>query len=252
MSLALVATSRRVSLDGAFNFRDVGGYRGDGGRLVRWHRLYRSDGPHGLTSSDAQSLNRLNLRSIVDLRSPGESPARFIEVVNGARSYELPMVNIDEEIPGFDSWSDPAFVATRYLALFSSGEESLIELIAILTDARATPALVHCTAGKDRTGIAIAMILSLLGVSDEDIVSDYSLSASAMKTYVGWLSRQYPDGADRLQEMRPALLAAAPDSMRIFLRDVRRTLGSFEHWIATVGMGSAVRYLRASLLTRPE
>jgi protein-tyrosine phosphatase len=129
-----------------------------------------------------------------------------------------------------------------------AGHESISEALAILTDPEAYPAMLHCSAGKDRTGILSALILGLLGVPDEVIVVDYTLSGPAMVRFVDHLHRTYPDARERLERIAPAMISADPEAMRGFIDGLRTAHGSFEGYVADLGMASAVPYLRANLL----
>ncbi len=250
MTVAIANPRRHLHLDGCFNFRDLGGYAGEWGRTVRWRRLFRADGPHDLTPQDGDALNELGLRSVIDLRAPSERHASYVDSITGARCHALPMVDL---VPGLDElaeWSNPAFVATRYRDMFESGTEAIIEVVAILTDPNAAPAVVHCSAGKDRTGIVSALLLGLLGVEDDTIVADYALSARPMRRFSAWLLAQYPDDRERLRRAVPALVAAEPVAMRRFLDGLRSDYGSLSGWAAANDVDSAIPFLRASFLER--
>src|SRR4029077_17029923 len=90
--------------------------------------------------------------------------------------HHLPLVDVLPDRKGMPSWIDTAFVAARYREMLARGTDSVAEGFAGLPDPSAYPAVLHCAAGKDRTGIVSALVLGLLGVADEDIVADYALS----------------------------------------------------------------------------
>lgn len=163
-----------VPLGGSKNCRDVGGYVTVDGFRVRRGLLFRSDLPL-LELEHAAELDELALRTVIDLREPEErdaSPASFagrsLRIV--ARTFGLgPVVAAD---PSKASSLDRLYeTAIRELG------ESIAGVVTELCAPDALPALVHCTAGKDRTGIVIGLVLSALGVSDDDVARDYALTA---------------------------------------------------------------------------
>jgi protein-tyrosine phosphatase len=239
---------RHVTLDGCFNFRDLGGYAGADGRHVKWRRLFRADGPHALTLQDRDALGALGLRSVIDLRAPTEGHASYLDVVSGAQCHALPLLDLVPDDADIEKWVDPNYVARRYREMFETGSEVIIEVIATLTDPAAAPAVVHCSAGKDRTGIVSGVLLALLGVDDDTIVADYALSARAMRRFTTWLFAHDPNGHDRIRRALPALVAAEPAAMHDFLTGLRADYGSIVGWAEQHDIGSAVGFLRASFL----
>ena len=242
---------RRLGFDGCFNFRDLGGYRTGTGRWVRPERLYRADGPHALSDADAERLRALGLATVIDLRTPGEVETRgcYLSTLGDVVEYHLPMIDVlpdAEELPG---WIDPQVVARQYRVMLDRGEETIAEALAILSDPSAYPAMFHCSAGKDRTGVLAAVLLGLLGVPDDTIVADYSLSATAMHRLVDHYRNAYPDAGEQLSRIAPAMVAADPEAMSAFLAGVRDDYGTFDEYADAIGVGSAVRYIRAALLT---
>lgn len=186
---ALIAYSRRMTqlsrtfaLAGASNFRDLGGYAGLDGRSVRWRALYRSDHLAGLTQEDARVLAGLGLARVVDFRGVGEStgpsaalPAlRYqalpIEPTVVQRAKELALTGQAMTAP-----IAAGLMRETYRAFVSDNQAQFAGLFAQLLDEGA-PLVFHCTAGKDRTGFAAALILLALGVSRETVVQDYLLT----------------------------------------------------------------------------
>jgi protein-tyrosine phosphatase len=179
-----IVAERRLPLEGAHNFRDLGGYRTADGHFVRWGRLYRSDDLAELTDADLEALAQLRLRWICDFRGPDErdrSPDRLpatappeVEVLEiSGTSIPMPELRsriLSGDLDGIDMdelliESNVAF-ATR----FAHRYRTLFERIA---EPENLPAVIHCTAGKDRTGLAAALILLSLGVPRETVFADY-------------------------------------------------------------------------------
>ena len=222
---------RHLPLEGSFNFRDLGGYRTTDGSETLVRRLYRADGPHALTEADTARLEALDVATVIDLRTESEAAERghYTPHLPAAVTYSLSMTDVLPDSDELPSWIEPEFVAARYREMLDAGNEAVSESLAILTDPDAYPALIHCSAGKDRTGILSAIILGVLGVGDETIVEDYALSGPAMVQLVEHFRRRYPDAREQLTRISPALVAAEPETMRALpvhgprgLRVVRR------------------------------
>ena len=164
------ATGPFLPLDGVRNARDAGGHFTRDGRLVRRLKLLRSAGLQDLTEHDRGVLAEIGLRTVIDLRSAGEiadAPDPLDDL--GIRQFHFPpLLSLLDDIPGT--------MADLYLYMIDNGGQAFAASIRELAQSAALPALVHCTAGKDRTGLLVAMVLDLLGVDEETIVEDYLLS----------------------------------------------------------------------------
>jgi hypothetical protein len=106
----------------------------------------------------------------------------------------------------------------------------------------------HCSAGKDRTGVLSALLLAFLGVPDETIVADYALSAAAMDRLLARLKAEYPEAQDEVERYAPAILHVVPETMEQFLADVRAGYGTYDELAASLGVTSSVEILRATVL----
>jgi protein tyrosine/serine phosphatase len=245
-----VSESRFVDLQGCFNFRDLGGYRAAGGHTVRWRRLFRADGLHRLTDEDRLDLTHVGLRTVIDLRSGDEltERGRIVWPAPGLAYHHLPMFDVLPDREEFPTWVDSAYVARRYAEILEQGSWTISESLRLLADPATYPAVIHCAAGKDRTGILSAVLLGLLGVPDEDIVADYALSGGAMVRFLAWLRTEYPDAKDQLERSSAAIVAAEPETMALFLQRFRSVHGSFEDYAESLGMIGAVTALRSALL----
>jgi protein-tyrosine phosphatase len=243
---------RRLELEGVWNFRDLGGYRARDGRQVRWRRLFRADGLDRLTAADLQHIERLRLRTVIDLRTGDEvARGRMATADAPVGWHHLPMLEVLPARERYNAWVTPAHVAEQYLGMISSGEATVRGFLHLVCDADRYPLVFHCFAGKDRTGILTALVLGLLGVADDDIASDYALSAAAMHRLLEWLRAQYDEGAaelERLESSAAAIVAAEPETMAAFLRQFRAAYGSFEAYAVSVGYPDAAERLAGILL----
>ncbi len=245
---AATGVSRHVELAGCCNFRDLGGYAARDGRRSRWRRLFRSDGLTQLTGDDLAILARLGITSVIDLRTPLEVRTRGRFDQPGVAYYHLPL---SDSLPGAEqapAWHDAAFVAARYRRMVAEGASALRQVLHLLADPATYPAVFHCSVGKDRTGVLAAVVLGLLGVPDEVIVWDFTLSRRPMHELADRLRRQYADNADVVEQFVPVVLAVEPAAMSGFIAGVYEEYGSFEGLAGAVGAASAVEPMRRLLL----
>jgi protein-tyrosine phosphatase len=158
------------------------------------------------------------------------------------------MADVLPDVDELPTWTDPKIVTARYGEMLDAGHDAVCETLAILTDPDAYPAMVHCTAGKDRTGILSAIVLGIVGVPDESIIADYALSGPAMARFIEHLHRTHPDAQEQLVRIAPAMIAAEPATMRGFVNGVTERYGSFSGYATEMGMASVVPHLRHNLL----
>jgi protein-tyrosine phosphatase len=178
---SLVVAERNIPLESVNNLRDIGGYRTLDGHMVRWGKVYRSGNLSRLSEGDKAYLADLGIRMVCDLRSSGRVKRTPDRLPPGAEYLHSPIYE-DE----FNQEVFPAILFRRHLLgdVLGSGYRNWPEtgaraygkLLGIIADLSNLPLLFHCTAGKDRAGIATAILLSLLGVPEETIIADYSLT----------------------------------------------------------------------------
>ncbi|HTZ07552.1 MAG TPA: tyrosine-protein phosphatase [Acidimicrobiales bacterium] len=250
MTDAATEPARRLTLSGCVNFRDLGGYPTQDGRRLRWRTLFRADGLAGLDADDCAQLAAFGLRTVIDLRTVGEveQRGRFPLERFEVEYHHLPLTDILPSQEDLRRYDEPAFVTSRYHELFTEGSRSLAQAVRILAEPGALPAVFHCSAGKDRTGILAALVLAFLGVPRAAIVDDYALSAEAMVALLERLKREYAESADEVERYRPAVVNAAPQTMDAFLDALEDEHGSFDRLADTLGVTDAVARLREELL----
>jgi len=178
-----IAPTRVVPLQGGRNFRDLGGYRTGDGRMVKWGMLYRSGSMTGLTADDYAALEKRGIRVVCDLRATAERQA---EPVNWPHAG-TPRVLADDYVMDngqFLPKGDPSKVtgeqvrgamASSYPRLLTQFNSQYRRMFGELLAGHA-PLAFNCSAGKDRTGIGAALILTALGVPRETVIGDYMLS----------------------------------------------------------------------------
>lgn len=173
---------RRLPLAGATNFRDLGGYSGLDGRSVRWRRLFRSDHLAELTPEDRAALAALGLGTAIDFRGEHERAA-MPYALPGVRlmplSIEPSVVQRMDQMAAAGRPRDAAMAADAmrdlYVRLVDDAPHRFAALFSHLLQTDA-PVVFHCTAGKDRTGMAAALLLLALGVHPDDVMADFLLT----------------------------------------------------------------------------
>ena len=242
--------SRALTFEGCVNFRDLGGYRTRDGRRTGWRRLFRADGLNKLSEADRAQLIELDVVTVIDLRTVDEAEQRGRFPVDQVpvRYVDLPLTDVlpsAEEIP---SWGEASYVASRYVEMVSQGGSALTGAIEALASQDSLPAVFHCSAGKDRTGVLSALILAFLGVPDATIVEDYALSAAAMGELLDRLKAEYPDSTEEVERYAPTILNVVPATMEEFLGTIRNEYGTYDALADSLGVTEAVARIRPLVL----
>jgi protein-tyrosine phosphatase len=229
---------RHLPLEGTRNVRDVGGYPADGGRRTRWRTLLRSDELTALPPHAQAELIRLGLRQVIDLRWPDEaerSPNVFRRSAS-VRYVNLPLL-VDDPTPH-------AGLAGMYRHVFDVRATQLAAVARSLLEPDGLPAIVGCAAGKDRTGVTIALLLDLVGVPTEVIVEDYALTAGFFAT-----PRSLVAAPDWRHE--PLDLENAPELMADALAHLDRAHGGARALLRREGLADAELDRLVDRLTEP-
>ena len=236
----MVAARRTLPLDGASNFRDLGGYPTADGRETRWGQVFRSDALHRLSPADQTVVNGLGLRVVYDLRTdeerthmPSILPAELRQVrltIGGDATRTNPLNEKFAQGKLNDLPDD--FLAQVYRDLTLHNAPTFGRLLTGLADDE-LPALFHCTAGKDRTGMSAALLLSVLGVPEDTVLDDYVLSRAFLTERR--ISRLRPKLVELgMDEDRYYTIFGAPrEAMATALADLREKHGSVETYLTT-------------------
>lgn len=239
---------RHVRLEGPANFRDVGGYTTADGRHVRTGLVFRSDSLSRITAADARILESLGVRTFIDLRTYDEidrTPAALLDEL-GVRYEHVPI--IDE---GGASSRPKDYVMPELHVAYAGMLDRFGDRLARALDLLVTsdkPTVFYCEAGKDRTGLVAALLLSTLGVSDADIAADYALTTGALPVIVG----RVRDGVTFEPTDRPLpdhAYTAEEATMLATLGALRARYGSVEEYLRAHELSEDnVAALRAELL----
>lgn len=245
---------RLVALDAVHNFRDLGGYPTASGRTTRWRTLFRADGLYRLTTDDLEVVRGLGLRTVIDLRTEQEltNSGRFPVEYHPITFHHVPVIDstwtglpIDEVRD-----RDPAeFLEWAYLDMLNQTPERFARAFEHLCEAEVLPAVFHCAAGKDRTGVLSMLVLGALGVPDDIIVADYALTTEATERMREWARRESPDLSRRLADVPAAFVASVPEAMRRVIDIVNERHGSLRGLVHALGVGDdAVAHLQSTML----
>ncbi len=243
-----VSHDRQIPLEGAVNFRDLGGYRSADGRTIRWRSLFRADDLSRLTRPDRATVRTLGIATVIDLRSRAEvERERFPVDEIPVGFHHLPLV---ATLPTFDEYrSGPAWFAGHYLDIARGSGLQIAQALGIVARPESCPVIVHCAAGKDRTGVLVAVLLALLGIPDETIAEDYALSEKAMDAQLRRLVERLPEHEDEIRSVASTMLSATPANIVALLDGLRAEHGSVEGYAAAHGAGDdVVASLRHGLL----
>jgi protein-tyrosine phosphatase len=167
---------RHWPLEGVYNLRDVGGYTTHDGRKTRWRTFLRADALHKLTPAAQQALIDHGVRTIIDLRHDDELAAAPNVFANSDQVtyHNLPLF---AGASPSGNRTMPPDLETIYRYVLDERQTAVKAVFDAMTAADAFPVLIHCTAGKDRTGVITALMLGLAGVHAETIAEDYALTA---------------------------------------------------------------------------
>jgi protein-tyrosine phosphatase len=234
-----------IPLVSASNLRDLGGWPTQDGRRVRRGLVYRSAALTALVPQDQAAVDALEFRSVVDLRGnaertlhpvhiPGATTFTFaIEAAVGAELTDI--LRTGCAAPDATPDSLMALLAEAYRSFALQYARQYGDFLALLLDRERTPLLVHCSAGKDRTGFGAALLLSALGVAWEDVVEDYLATNRLWRREI--LRRlTLPD------DMKDVLLGAHQPLLEAAFAAIRQEYGSLQAYLAgPIGLSPAAR-----------
>src|SRR3954451_1716091 len=233
--------TRHLNLAGASNFRDLGGYPAIGGRLVRWRQIFRSNHLGHLTAADMEILRPLGLKSAFDFRGADERVAAICGLAEIA-VHSLPIeptviAELQERLAsGVPLSSADAVEVMResYRNYVRHNTQSFRALFAHLLEDHA-PLVIHCTAGKDRTGFACALILHALGVPDDIIAEDYLLTNRFYR-------RDPASGTDLPEDVREAIGSVEASYLAAAFEAIHADFGDLEGYLRDgLGLGESER-----------
>ena len=231
---------RAIPVEGAYNVRDLGGYETADGREVRWRTLFRAADIHALTPAAQATLIDAGVRTVIDLRGSRElvEAASVFKDLSGVQ-YRPHNMTGDTLIDRWGAVPVPADssirLSTMYSTVLDERGEMVKTILETVSQPGTLPAVFHCTAGKDRTGVLAALLLGIAGVPHDRIVEDYALSAR----FLYGTSTVPPDGSGA-DEFPPFEEYQAkwcpPAAMGLTLDHVESKYGSIEAYVKSIGV----------------
>jgi protein-tyrosine phosphatase len=234
-----LVAERLLPLEGAQNFRDLGGYPTRSGRRVRWNRVFRSDSLSDLTAADLGRLERLGLRLVCDFRGDaevedepnrlaGRAPFDYWRQPLGDRSVQPAEWRRRFESGDFGE-IDASWLTRSYRGMIDDCAAEIGAVFRRLAREAGLPAVLHCTAGKDRTGVTAALLLLLLGVPREHVIEDYALTGLYTGDRIRAAERFFSGRGIEPDRVR-ALLGSEPSTLAAALDHLDEAHGGAERW----------------------
>ena len=223
------STAQRIPIEGTYNFRDVGGYPTEGG-VTREGKLYRADALGRLGESGREGLRELGIRIVIDLRDdfevqslPDDLTGLDVEVLH------LPVF----EGSGASASTVGATIVHLYDKIVFQHTEVIVRALREIADTGDEPVVVHCTAGKDRTGIVVALALLAVGVDRRTVVDDYALTEANLQG--PWLEgmlelvREY--GVEVTPDLRVILGGSPREALETTIDSIEERYGSVREYL---------------------
>jgi protein-tyrosine phosphatase len=238
---------RHLPLSGTYNVRDIGGYLTQDGQMTRWRTLFRADNLHRLTSNAQSTLLGHGLATVIDLRRSDELQIAPNVFAGSSRvTYRHLSLLVDTPpVPG-----TPRALTDTYRHILDQRQAQVLQVLRVLATPGALPAVVHCTAGKDRTGVIVALLLGLAGVAHETIIADYALTARYLTDgFIDGIRQRALQRGYTWEQYAP-LVQCPPAFMHDTLHELQVQYGGLEAYIRHIGLNTAeIEHLRSALVT---
>jgi protein-tyrosine phosphatase len=236
--------NRDIAISGSFNTRDLGGYRTRDGRYVAWRKTFRSGNLASVDQTGLATLKQLSVTRVIDLRSQRERQAEP-DPFGPDDSIELVGISLFDDL-------DPSrlpqgnVLLSLYLQALETQGKTFVEIVRQIGSSSGA-ALFHCTAGKDRTGLVAALVLSLAGVATEDIIADYAMTADRIRPLLDGLEKTAKTINVNEAELTP-LLDCNPSTMHQTLDWLDENYRGAENYLKSHGLAEAdLHQIRAHL-----
>ncbi len=243
----IITAERRVKLDSAVNFRDIGGYGTKDGRRVRWGHVYRSDGLSGLSERDLALIQDMGIRRVIDFRTgseaanapdrlPGDGGTAYIHlpVTHGKFDFTEAVKRFKK---GDTEWLTADFMVDGYINNLESFAGTWEAVVLEVIEVKKGPLVFHCTGGKDRTGTCAALLLLAVGVPEKIVVDDHQLSNIYIARLLPDLYRMMSDHGVDPEQVFP-YLTAPRDCIEAVIDHISSRYGSArEYFLQKTSLG---------------
>jgi protein-tyrosine phosphatase len=234
MNTHLTNEKRVLQVEGAYNIRDLGGYKTKDGRTTRWGVLFRADGLHNLTEESQQVLVNKGIRTVIDLRRSKELKEKKNPFADSGKVdyHNVCLIN-----PAAPDGAQIRNLGELYIQVLENSKAELLRVFTLLADHSGHAALFHCAAGKDRTGIVAALLLDLAGVPHDTIAEDYALTAACIAPMMEELRSERPSALP--EELYERFLGCDPVNMTDMLNHLANRYGNTEQYLISIGLSDA-------------
>ena len=243
------STAQRIPIEGTYNFRDVGGYATDGG-VVRSGKLFRADALGRLGAAGRESLRELGIRIVIDLRDDFEVQA----LPDDLEGLDVEVLHLPVfEGSGASASTVGATIVHLYDKIVFQHTDVIVRALREIADTGDEPVVVHCTAGKDRTGIVIALALLAVGVDRETVVADYALTEANLDGpwLEGMLELVRGYGVDVTPDLRVILGGSPREALETTIDRIEERSGSVRQYLLAAGLDELELAKLRSVLVEP-
>lgn len=224
-------------MEGIQNFRDVGGYKSKKGRHIRWGKIYRSGNIHNFTSQDSIRMSAAGIKTIIDLRTAHEVKEKPIYFPNTQIIHiPIPCGNKDEMMQRIlenkvRKRDGSLFMEDAYIRFIANNTEDFGEALRILLDKKNYPVLISGELGKDRVGMFISFLFSILDIPQESITREYMASNQYINP--GFMAKTASSLSSDSQETMTVLLSVSESYLNIAYQEIENRYGSFDNYRET-------------------
>lgn len=245
----MTSTAQRISVPGTYNFRDVGGYAVDGG-TIRRGKLFRADALGRLGDAGKQRLRDLGVRVVVDLRDQFEVDA----LPDDLEGLDVTVLHLPVfEGSGASQATIGATLVDLYEKILLQHRDVVVRALREIADTADEPVVVHCTAGKDRTGIVVALALLAVGVDRETVLDDYATTQAnlAGEWLDGMLELVRRHGVEVTPDLRIIMGGSPREAMAAALDLIDRDFGGARSYLLDAGLDEVELAKLRSVLVQP-
>lgn len=242
----MVENNYILKLDGAYNIRDLGGYKTLNGRKTKCGVFIRADGTGNLSEKDISILKNMGLSMVIDLRSEDEIKSYPSKLYGYNEIKYVNIVMFDGVQSAIIQGSIPSSMGKMYVSLLDRCHDKYVEIFRLFAENEGLT-LFNCTAGKDRTGVVAMLLLQLVGVSDEVIIDDYAVSEHNLKVATENQKKMLKKRGIKIPSY---IFKANPKNMIYTLNHLKDTYGNSEKYLLSGGLKkSEINIIKAKFLT---
>jgi len=222
-----------IKLEGCYNFRDLGGLPCGNGGFTRKGKFYRADSLYGLTKGDIDTVRSLVIRCVIDLRFENETGSKP-NPLRGREGFDYYNISLLDGVYSNDYKNAfPESMADMYVGMVEEAKGQMTDIFRTIYKHRNDGIVFHCTAGKDRTGVVAALLLSLAGVRPQIIIDNYAVTYELIKEVT---DKQMEKARLAGFTIPISAMLSEPENMEIFLAHIKNNYGSAYEYMEQLGL----------------